>query len=98
MIIRIVELNIQKDGLAEARSLLEDVSSKVRNMDGCSHLHILFGIHQPGHITTYSHWTSEQHLNECRKSEVFINFWSAIKPLFSTPARAWSSETLHLLP
>jgi|SRR5690554_411182 len=98
MIIRIVELNIQRDELVKAGSLLEEVSSKVRSMNGCSHLHILEDMHQAGHITTYSHWESEQHLNDYRKSVIFRNFWGAIKPLFASPARAWSSESLHLLP
>lgn len=81
-----------------AQELLEVVSTKVRNMDGCSHLHILVDIHQPTHITTYSHWQSEDHLNIYRHSQVFKTFWAAIKPLFATPARAWSSSSLHHLP
>ena len=98
MVIRIVELSIQKDKLPFAQKYLAEVAPKVRNSPGCTHLRILMDLHNPGHITTYSHWNTEADLNAYRKSDIFNNFWSQIKPLFEAPARAWSSESLHHLP
>lgn len=98
MIIRIVELHIDPEYLVKAKDLLTEVSSKVRGMEGCTHLHILADVHKPNHITTYSYWDKEEVLNAYRHSEVFKTFWSSIKPLFSQPAKAWSSYTLHYLP
>ena|SRR5690554_3349467 len=98
MVIRIVELSIQKEKFSLAKKYLAEVAPKVRNSKGCTHLRIVIDLHEAGHVTTYSHWNSEDDLNAYRKSEVFINFWSQIKPLFDRPARAWSSRTLHDLP
>lgn len=98
MIIRIVELSVQKDKLPIAEKLLAEVAPKVRSSPGCTHLRILMDLHNSGRITTYSHWNTEADLNTYRKSEVFKNFWTQVKLLFAVPARAWSSETLHHLP
>lgn len=98
MVIRLVELSIQKDKLPIAKKLLDDVAPKVRNSPGCTHLRILMDLHKTAHITTYSHWNSEADLNAYRKSDVFKNFWAQIKPLFAVSAKAWSSESLHHLP
>ena len=98
MVIRLVELSIQKDKLPIAKKLLEDVAPKVRNSPGCSHLRILMDLHNPARITTYSHWNTEVDLNTYRNSEIFKNFWTQIKPLFAAPAKAWSSGSLHHLP
>ena len=98
MIIRIVELSIQKDKFSFAKKLLADVAPKVRSSPGCSHLRILLDVHNSQRITTYSHWNTEADLNAYRKSDIFINFWTDVKPLFAASARAWTSETLHHLP
>ena len=98
MVIRLVELSIQKDKLSIAKNILADVAPKVRNSPGCRHLRILMDLHNPSRITTYSHWNSEADLNAYRTSDVFKNFWTEIKPLFAVPAKAWSSESLHHLP
>ena len=98
MVIRIVELHIQKDKLENVKLLLAEVAPKVRGMAGCTHLNILEDLYNSGHITTYSYWETEADLNAYRNSEVFKTFWAAIKPLFELPARAWSSDSLHYLP
>ncbi|NEN24326.1 antibiotic biosynthesis monooxygenase [Cryomorpha ignava] len=98
MVIRIVELHIHRDRLEKAQLLLAEVAPNVRKMDGCSHLNILEGLNNNAHITTYSYWKSEDHLNAYRQSNVFKTFWGEIKPLFAMPARAWSSYSLHYLP
>ncbi len=98
MIIRIVEIDIQKGKMQLASELLADVAPKVRAMAGCSHLHILADLNKSTHITTYSYWHSEADLNAYRHSTTFKAFWEQIKPLFASPAKAWSSESLHYLP
>lgn len=98
MIVRIVELSIREEELDVAKALLAAVAPRVRSFNGCTHLRILFDIHQPHHITTYSHWNSEDDLNNYRASLVFKDFWGKIKPLFAEAPRAWSSSTLHHLP
>lgn len=98
MIVRIVELSIREDKMVIAKSLLAEVAPKVRSSPGCSHLRILIDLHKSGHVTTYSHWSSEADLNAYRHSDIFKDFWAQIKPLFALPAKAWSSQTLHYLP
>ena len=98
MIVRLVELFIQEDKLDLSRQMLSRVAPKVRQFSGCTKLRIIEDLHNPGHITTYSHWHSEDDLNAYRNSDVFKDFWREIKPLFAERARAWSSTTLHHLP
>lgn len=94
MIVRIVELSIHPEKLANAKQLLIEVAPKVRGMKGCSFLEILDDIHDVSRFTTYSYWESEEDLNRYRDSETFLVFWKAIKPNFKAKARAWSSERL----
>jgi quinol monooxygenase YgiN len=74
------------------------ISSKVRGFSGCHHLEILFDIHHPGRVVTYSHWDDEHALNAYRDSEIFKTFWASIKPMFAEPAVARSMEISRSLP
>ncbi len=65
---------------------------------GCFHLEILVDIRKKGHISTFSKWESEDHLNAYRDSALFKNFWASIKPHFAEPAKAWSSSSAVYLP
>jgi quinol monooxygenase YgiN len=94
MIVRVVELKIEKEKLPLALEKLEAIAPKVRVMEGCSYLEISNGIKDKGMILTYSHWSSIDALNAYRSSEIFRNFWGDIKKLFAEPARAWSLDPL----
>lgn len=96
MIVRIVQLKIEPEDIDDALGLISEVAPKVRGMSGCTYLEILRDVKNQNNVTTYSHWNSELDLNTYRHSEVFKAFWSKIKPLFSEPAGAWSSERIEM--
>lgn len=98
MIIRIVELQFESDSASRAVKLVKDIAPKVRQSSGCLHLEILVDVRKGGHISTYSKWESEDHLNAYRDSQLFKNFWASVKPHFKVPARAWSSFPVVKLP
>jgi len=93
MIVRIVDLQIQLSEFLKARELIEEVAPKVRDFEGCFYLELNYDIHRKGHVQTYSRWSSEEALNKYRGSEVFIDFWKSVKPLFARQASAWSFQT-----
>lgn len=92
MIVRIVQLQFERSKSEWAKELVLNISSKVRSFSGCHHLEVLFDIHHPGRVVTYSHWDDELALNAYRDSEIFKTFWASIKPLFAEPAVARSME------
>lgn len=96
MIVRIVHLKIEPEKIADALRLISGVAPKVRGMEGCTYLEILRDVKSGNSVTTYSHWDSESDLNSYRHSEVFKEFWSLVKPHFSEPARAWSSDRIDM--
>ncbi|MFN2430656.1 MAG: putative quinol monooxygenase [Cryomorphaceae bacterium] len=97
MIIRIVELQFTTGSAEKAETLVKNIAPKVRKSEGCHYLDILIDIHRKGHISTFSKWESEAHLNAYRDSDLFRNFWGSVKPLFEVPAKAWSSfDAVHL--
>ncbi len=92
MIIRIVKMTFKTEKVSEFQQLFIESKELIRNMPGCSHLELLNDIHTPELFFTYSHWNSENDLNNYRNSEVFTNVWSRTKVLFSAKPEAWSVE------
>jgi hypothetical protein len=43
-------------------------------------------------VATLSEWESEEHLNHYRFSEFFKTLWTQVKPLFESPAKAFSYQ------
>ena len=70
--------------------LSKKIYDKIKSFDGCLHLEIYRDIHSPDVFFSYSHWTSEEHLNEYRNSKFFIAVWSKTKEWFSERPVAWS--------
>ncbi len=96
MIVRIVQLKIEPENIDEALQFILEVAPKVRAMKGCTYLEILRDVKSRDSMTTYSHWDSESDLNTYRHSAVFNAFWTQVKPLFSEPAKAWSSRRIEM--
>ena len=90
MIIRIVKMSFHAPHIPEFKKLFEESKEKIRHFNGCTHLELLQQVNEPTVFFTYSHWESEEHLNEYRNSTLFTSVWDRTKMLFSQKPLAWS--------
>ncbi|MBS1615844.1 MAG: antibiotic biosynthesis monooxygenase [Bacteroidetes bacterium] len=90
MIVRIVQMTFREDALEEFLQLFEARKQDIRHFDGCCHLELWQDARQAHILFTYSHWSSEEHLNHYRYSAFFKETWGLTKSLFAAPAQAWS--------
>jgi len=92
MIIRIVKLTFQEEKTADFLRFFDTINQVVNTFPGCQGMKLIQNIHTPNIIMTYSHWDSEEALNNYRDSDTFGNVWSTIKPWFGGKPEAWSME------
>jgi len=90
MIVRIVNLKMRPDKVGTFLELFEKYKSRIRHANGCRYLELLQNLDNELFITTYSHWDSEEDLNNYRASELFGIVWPAIKACLIAPAEAKS--------
>ena len=98
MIKRIVMMELLPGREASFLDIFEDAKKEIRAMSGCEGLEVLRS-DQEGHVSvwTISFWQSEDDLNAYRSSALFKKTWSAVKPLFSGKARAWTLTPIESL-
>ncbi len=90
MIIRIVKMTFEPEKVNGFLKIFGASKHLIRNMDGCLHLELLNDINSANIFFTYSHWVSENDLNNYRNSELFKSVWGKTKILFAAKAEAWS--------
>ena len=90
MIVRIVKMTFKPEELSTFTQLFDNYKVYIRASEGCTHLDLLQDISVPNVFFTYSHWQTEENLNNYRNSELFEEVWSKTKILFETKAEAWS--------
>lgn len=98
MIVRIVKMHFRKENISQFKEVFEASKQKIRNFPGVLHLELLEDSTESGILFTYSYWESEEALEKYRRSELFLNTWSKTKPLFESPAQAWSNKRIAYLP
>jgi heme-degrading monooxygenase HmoA len=84
--------------LEEAPAFLENFEahkSLIRNFPGCQHLELWQDQDKKNIFVTYSHWESEEALNQYRDSQLFKSVWSFTKTLFSEKPQAWSTKKIQ---
>lgn len=74
-----------------------NTKTNIRTFEGCTFLQLYRDKKDPSIFFTYSHWESEEALENYRKSELFKTVWSKVKPLFSIRPEAWSVDALETL-
>lgn len=90
MITRIVKLEFQEDRIDEFLDFFETIKHVVNNFEGCIGMKLYQDIDRPNLVMTYSHWNSEDDLNNYRDSDAFGQIWPNIKPWFSAKPQAWT--------
>lgn len=95
MLIRIVRMTFKPEGVADFLENFHANKESIRNFPGCHHLELWQDENKKNIFLTYSHWESEQRLNQYRDSELFKSVWTFTKVLFSEKPVAFSSRKLE---
>lgn len=95
MLIRIVRMTFKPEEVSSFLENFEANKSFIRNFPGCQHLELWQDENQKNIFMTYSHWESEESLDQYRDSELFKTVWSFTKALFSEKPKAFSSKKLQ---
>lgn len=98
MLIRVVRMSFIEEKVGAFLENFEANKEKIRNFPGCHHLELWQDETQQNIFTTYSHWESEDALNQYRDSELFKSVWAVTKPLFAGKPFAFSSKKIVALP
>lgn len=94
MLVRIVRMTFKAGAREDFLQHFEANKLAIRNSPGCLHLELLEDEHDLNIFLTYSHWESEEALNQYRDSELFKTVWSFTKALFAAKPIAFSSKKL----
>ena len=92
MIIRIVRMVFRAEEVPTFEGIFDESKEKILAFEGCSKVQLLRDVKETNAFMTYSHWESEDHLNQYRESELFQHTWKRTKALFSEKPQAWSLE------
>lgn len=90
MILRVVKMHFIETEIANFKTIFEQAKPLIIKMPGCQSVELKQDINQQQVFFTLSYWESENDLELYRKSELFINTWKAVKPLFAKKAEAWT--------
>jgi heme-degrading monooxygenase HmoA len=88
-------MTFQEDRVDDFLENFENNKQSIRNFPGCDHLELWQDENEKNIFLTYSHWESEEALNQYRDSELFKTVWSFTKALFAARPVAFSSKKLQ---
>lgn len=95
MLVRMVRMTFQEDRVDDFLENFEKNKQAIRNFPGCDHLELWQDENEKNIFLTYSHWKSEEALNQYRDSELFKTVWAFTKTLFAAKPVAFSSKKLR---
>lgn len=90
MLTRIVKMSFHEENIPKFLENFNLIQHKIRNAKGNRYLLLYQDQKNKSVFFTYSHWESEQDLNNYRDSELFFGVWSFTKKLFNEKPEAWS--------
>lgn len=94
MITRVVCLNFKPERAKEFEDFFGTVRTQIAAFEGCLAFEASQDLKNPACYFTISTWENEDALENYRNSDLFKSTWGRVKPLFSTPAQAWSLTTI----
>ncbi len=93
MLVRIVKMEFQPEKVTDFLLFFDQVKSQIASFDGCLGMKLMQDQANPATIFTYSHWESQESLNNYRDSDLFGKVWPNVKPWFKEKPEAWSLDT-----
>jgi len=97
MIVRIVKLTFKNENIARFKQLFGETNERIRRFSGCNFLALYQDRENPAVFFTYSHWKSENYLEQYRGSDFFKGVWAKTKVLFAEEPQAWSVNAIKTL-
>ena len=95
MITRIVRMQFRPEERDAFLDIFNASKHLIRQFDGCQHLRLYNEAGCPDVFFTFSVWTSAEHLDAYRNSELFRKPWTETKALFAGKPQAWSMDELE---
>ncbi|MFM2225867.1 MAG: hypothetical protein RJA07_2069 [Bacteroidota bacterium] len=90
MIIRIVKLSFKPEAISTFIEIFNQSQPLIKSFNGCIHVELLNDINNKNIFFTYSHWQTENDLNNYRQSDLFSEVWAKTKIHFNDKPEAWS--------
>ena len=90
MLIRIVKMSFHQEHIPAFLENFYLNKEKIKNSEGNMFLELYQDKDNPCVFFTYSHWKTENDLNNYRKSALFGEVWKFTKTLFNDKPEAWS--------
>jgi len=97
MLIRIVKMSFHQENIPAFLNNFELMKEKIRNAPGNRFLELYQDTENKSIFFTYSHWDTEDDLENYRNSELFYNVWNYTKQLFNAKPEAWSVNKIASL-
>lgn len=94
MFVRIVKMSFHEENIPAFLENFELNKNKIRNATGNRLLELYQDKTNKCIFFTYSHWETEEDLENYRKSELFKTVWAFTKKLFNEKPEAWSVDKL----
>lgn len=88
MLVRIVRMHFRPEDCDKFVEVFLQSAPRIRARKGCLYLELLQDSNDPCCFSTYSHWESEEALEEYRESDLFISTWAATKVFFDEKPQA----------
>lgn len=95
MFIRIVKLSFHQKHIEDFIEIFENSKNEIRKTPGCRLLELYRDKNNDNIFFTYSHWETEQNLENYRNSDFFKDVWGNTKILFNNKPEAWSVDKLQ---
>jgi len=98
MIKRVVVMDLLPGTEGQFLDIFDTVKKQIRASEGCLGLEVLRSVEEGSvSVWTISLWENEKALDQYRSSPLFKETWSAVKPLFSGKAKAWTLTSIEVI-
>jgi heme-degrading monooxygenase HmoA len=85
-----VRMTFQEGKTGAFLDIFHQSQEQIRHFAGCLHLELWQDYHQANVYLTYSHWKTEEALNNYRQSALFTETWAKTKILFAEKPQVFS--------
>ena len=97
MFTRIVKMSFHEENIPKFLENFDSIKEKIRNAHGNRFLTLYQDKNNKNIFFTYSHWETEQDLENYRNSALFDTVWTFTKKLFNQKPEAWSVDAIVTL-
>lgn len=94
MFTRIVKMSFHEENVPKFLENFDLIKEKIRNAHGNRFLTLYQDKNNKNIFFTYSHWETEQDLENYRNSALFDEVWTFTKKLFNQKPEAWSVDAV----